>query len=184
MCTKHYMKLLCEMHYEYLIGTKIFMLSALLVVQMGPTMQHNNFLALYSWCSQVADWKFTKCIFECRGKCGRHPGITAAAVMGDVTQHDHPRQMTIKAQGHCRLVNTGEDWLALCLDVNVRRSLIQCQFSLFILLTTKGTHLLLNYAISDKIHSGINWNKHNCTTMAICTALSSSTPFLFVYPGE
>lgn len=45
-----------------------------------------SFLPILKY-SQVADWKFTKCILGSRGKCAEHPDITAAAVMDDLMRY-------------------------------------------------------------------------------------------------
>lgn len=81
------MKLLCEMRYEYVIATEICMLSLLTRGTMGPVMWctiiSGHFKREYS---QVTDSEFTECVRGENGKCAKHLGITAAAVMDEVTQ--------------------------------------------------------------------------------------------------
>lgn len=80
------MKLLREVHYEYIMGTdEICMLSSLLAVQWALC----HLWAFRSQYSQVADWKFTKCILGSTVKCAKHPVIAAAAVMDALKLYMH-----------------------------------------------------------------------------------------------
>lgn len=79
------MELLCEMHYEYIIGAGIWMLSSL------PALERVRCRTTVLKLIFTHDCKFTECMLGCRGKCGKHPGITATAVTGDVTQFMYKR---------------------------------------------------------------------------------------------
>lgn len=159
--------------------------------------------------SQVADSEFAECIRGKNGKCAKHPGITAAAVMDEVTQciyktcdHEGTRGTADFRSNppsyKCTLLilkvpcDQETDFFFFFLPsenswsqkiVVFTPEAMMCFLSVLKMLTT--TQAILCYILSSVIKITPAWlDKHRCTTMGLSTTLQSSTPFLFVYPVE
>ena len=99
----------------------------------------------------MAESKFSKCILGCRGKCRKHCGVTATAVMGDVTQYT---LCTRHENKDTRAMQTCERLRSLTGDLISSK----CTFTL--LECSCYAYCYVGHSIAE--HSGLNLSESEC----------------------